>query len=470
MSDHDSRTPLPRLRGRPGGGSPTSQNPRRLPGPKLPLGLNPILFLRSPTATLLALAREHGDVVAFKLLRNRFVIVSDPELVRDVLVTHDQSFMKGRGVEELKRLLGEGLLTSEGELHRRQRRLIQPIFNHQRIASYATDMVALAARAADRWRDGETLDIAAEMMRVTLAVVGKTIFDADMEGSAAEIGVALKEVLQHSGRFLIPFAGLLEKLPLPSHRRLADAKELLDAVIRGLIAERRKHPGKGDLLALLLEAMDVEGDGRGMSETQVRDEAMTLFLAGHETTAQALSWTLYLLPGRPEVRAKLEAELDAVLGQRLPTADDYPRLVYTKRVLSESMRLYPPAWVIGRRALVDYPLRDHVVRKGTIVITSPYVSHRDPRHFPEPERFDPERFTPEAVAARPRYAYYPFGGGSRICIGEGFAWMEGLLLLATFCQRWRMTLVPGHPVEEQPLVTLRPKHGLRMTLQRRTSA
>jgi cytochrome P450 len=365
------------------------------------------------------------------MLSNRFVLVSDPELVRDVLVTHDQSFMKGRGVEELKRLLGEGLLTSEGNLHRRQRRLIQPIFNHQRIASYAQDMVALAARAADRWRDGETLDIAAEMMRVTLAIVGKTIFDSDVEGSAAEIGVALKEVLSHSGRFLIPFASLFEKLPLPSHRRLAAAKATLDSVIQKLIADRRSHPGKGDLLALLLETLDTEGDGKGMSEGQVRDEAMTLFLAGHETTAQALSWTFYLLSEHPEVRTKLEAELDSVLAGRLPTAEDYPRLVYTKRVLSESMRLYPPAWVIGRRALVDYPLRDHVVRKGSIVITSPYVSHRDPRHFPDPERFDPDRFSSEAVAARPRYAYYPFGGGPRVCIGEGFAWMEGLLLLGT---------------------------------------
>ena len=287
---------------------PTS--PRPLPGPKLPLGLNPIHFLRAPTGTLLDLAREHGDVVAFKMLRNRFVLVSDPELVREVLVTNDQSFMKGRGVEELKRLLGEGLLTSEAELHRRQRRLIQPIFNHQRIASYAADMVALAARAADRWRDGETLDIAAEMMRVTLAIVGKTIFDADVEGNAAEIGGALKEVLSHSGRFLIPFASLFEKLPLPSHRRLAAAKATLDAVILKLIADRRSHPGKGDLLALLLETLDTEGDGKGMSEGQVRDEAMTLFLAGHETTAQALSWTFYLLSEHPEARAKLEAELD----------------------------------------------------------------------------------------------------------------------------------------------------------------
>jgi cytochrome P450 len=442
----------------------------RLPGPKLPLGLNPIRFLRAPNATLLALAREHGQVAAFRLLHYQFVLVSDPELVRDILVTHDSSFMKGQGIQELKKLLGEGLLTSEGDIHHRQRRLIQPIFNHQRIASYATDMVAIAARATERWRDGETLDVAAEMMRVTLAIVGKTIFDADVEGSAPEIGLALKDMLGMSGRFLLPFSKLLERLPLPSNRRFARSKELLDSIIRRLIAERRSHPGKGDLLALLLEAMDVEGDGKGMSEERVRDEAMTLFLAGHETTAQTLSWTLYLMSEHPEAQRKLEAELAAVLGDRLPIAEDYPRLVYTKQLLSESMRLYPPAWVIGRRALDDYPLRDSVVPKGTIVITSPYVSQRDPRYFPDPERFDPERFTPEAVAARPRYAYYPFGGGSRVCIGEGFAWLEGMLLLATFCQRWRMKLVPGHPVVEQPLVTLRPKHGIRMTLSRRPSA
>jgi cytochrome P450 len=376
--------------------------------------------------------------------------------------------MKGEGLQRAKRLLGEGLLTSEGEFHLRQRRLAQPAFHRQRIAGYAATMVEYTARACDQWRVGETRDVAREVMRLTLAIAGKTLFDADVEGEADEIGKALTTTFELFNSLTLPFAQLLERLPLPATRRFQKARERLDSTIYRIINERRASgEDRGDLLSMLIAARDEEGDGSGMTDEQLRDEAMTIFLAGHETTANALTWTWYLLSQHPEIEARFHAEVGGVLKGELPTAEDYPRLRYTEMVFAEAMRLYPPAWIIGRRALGDYQIDGYTIPARSILLLSQYVTHHDERFFPDPFRFDPERWTPEARESRPKFSYFPFGGGPRLCIGESFAWMEGALVLATIAQRFRMRLTPGHPVEMQPLVTLRPKHGMRMALEAR---
>ncbi len=422
---------------------------------------------RDPLGFLTRTAREHGDVARFRMGPVELHLVNRPEWIRDVLVTHAASFHKGRGLERAKRLLGEGLLTSEDPIHLRQRRMMQPAFHARRIAGYADAMVALADRAASRWAAGETRDVAAEMTRLTLAIVGRTLFDADVESEADEIGAALTTALGLFGRtFTLPYFELLDRLPLPMNRRFDRAKARIDATIGRLIAERRRAPGGADLLSLLVSASDTEGDGGGMTDAQVRDEAITIFLAGHETTANALAWTWYLLARNPEAESRLHAEVDA-LGGRAPSAADLPRLPWTEMVLAEAMRLFPPAWIIGRRAVDPYAIGGFDVPKGSIVVVSQWVTHRDARWFPDPKRFDPERFGPAAKEARPKFAYFPFGGGPRVCIGEGFAWMEGVLVLAAIARRWRLRLAPGQEIVPAPSITLRPRDGIRMILERR---
>ena len=329
-------------------------------------------------------------------------------------------------------------------------------------------MTDYAAQARERWHDGDQLDMSEEMMRLTLAIVGKTLFDADVESDSKEVGAAMSVVMDLFNTVTIPFFELLQKLPLPQLRRFDRAKAKLDAIIYRLIEERRRSgEDRGDLLSLLLLARDPEGDGGQMTDAQLRDEAMTIFLAGHETTANALTWTWYLLSQNPAIEAKLHEEIAAVLGARLPAFEDVAQLKYTEMVLAESMRLYPPAWALGRLALNDYEIAGYVVPKKSLVLMSQYVMHHDSRYFPDPGRFDPERWTPAAREARPQFSYFPFGGGPRRCIGEGFAWMEGILLIATLAQHWQMRLVPNHPVALKPVITLRPKHGMRMTVTRR---
>jgi cytochrome P450 len=439
------------------------------PGPNPVIsGVNLLAIRRDPIKFLTGLAEQYGDLVYFKLGPQPVFLLNNPDYIRDVLVTSNRNFMKGEGLQRAKRLLGEGLLTSEGEFHLRQRRLAQPAFHRQRIAGYATTMVEYAARRRDQWRPGETRDVAREMMRLTLAIAGKTLFDADVEGEADEIGEALTTTFALFNRLSLPFAQLLDRLPLPATRRFQKARGRLDATIYRIINERRASgEDRGDLLSMLIAARDEEGDGTGMTDEQLRDEAMTIFLAGHETTANALTWTWYLLSQHPEVEAGFHAEVDEVLKGGLPTAEDFPRLRYTEMVLAESMRLYPPAWTIGRRALGDYRIDRYTIPARSILLMSQYVTHHDARFFPDPFRFDPERWTPEARESRPKFSYFPFGGGPRLCIGEHFAWMEGVLVLATIAQRFRMRLAPGHPVEMQPLVTLRPKYGMKMILEAR---
>lgn len=439
------------------------------PGPKpfLP-GANIIGIRRNPIQFLTRIAEKYGEVAYFKLGPQPVFLLNNPDHIRDVLITHNKNFMKGEGLQRAKRLLGEGLLTSEGEFHLRQRRMAQPAFHRGRIAGYGSTMVAYASRQSRSWQPGEERDIAREMMHLTLAIAGKTLFDADVETEADEIGDALSDAMRLFNYLTLPFSRLLERLPIPAMNRFRQARHRLDETIYRIIRERRESgEDRGDLLSMLIQARDTEGDGTGMTDEQLRDEAMTIFLAGHETTANALAWTWYLLSQNPEAEAKFHAEVDEVLGGRTATAEDYPRLRYTEMVFAESMRMYPPAWIIGRRALNDYRINGYHIPARSIILMSQYVMHHNSAYFPDPDRFDPERWTPEAREARPKFSYFPFGGGPRLCIGEHFAWMEGVLVMATLAQKWRMRLVSGHPVEMQPIVTLRPKHGMRMTLERR---
>ena len=439
------------------------------PGPQSRIPFSTLLeYRRGPLPFFQNLAQRYGDISYFKMGPQEAFFLNHPDLIRDVLVTNAQNFMKGLALQRAKRLLGTGLLTSEGEFHRRQRRLAQPAFHKSRVASYAAVMTEYAGRTSERWRDGETLDLAEEMMSLTLGIVGKTLFDADVVSDSRDVGEALNVAMDLFNTITVPFFNLLQKLPLPQVRRFDNAKAKLDAIIYRLIEERRASGAdRGDLLSMLLLAQDEEGDGGGMTDEQLRDEAMTIFLAGHETTANALIWTCYLLSQNPEAEAKLHRELDGVVESRLPEFADVARLRYTEMVLAESMRLYPPAWAIGRMALADCEIGGYLVPKGSLVLMSQYVMHRDERYFPDPLRFDPERWTEEAKAGRPPFSYFPFGGGPRRCIGEGFAWMEGILLVATLAGRWQMRLAPDQVVALRPVITLRPKHGMRMTVARR---
>ena len=440
------------------------------PGPKRRIpALSALEMGRDPLAFLSNLRATYGDIARVPLGAETLYLLSHPELVRDVLVTNHRNFHKGRGLERAKNLLGEGLLTSEDEYHLRQRRLAQPAFHRQRVSAYGATMAAYAATRRERWRAGAEIDVHQEMMALTLAIVGKTLFDADVEHEAAEIGAAITTTFESFNfGFFLPFGELLERLPLPATLRFKKARARLDATIYRLIDERRRAGvDRGDLLSMLLLAQDTEGDGTGMSDLQLRDEAMTIFLAGHETTANALTWTLYLLSQHPDVERQMHAEIDAALGRRLPAADDLTVLPYTRMVLAESMRLYPPAWIVGRRAMGPFEANGYSIPARSIVLLCQYVMHRDNRWFPEPDRFDPDRFLPTRQAERPKFAYFPFGGGPRVCIGEQFAWMEGVILLATIAQRWKLRLVPDHPVALQPIITLRPKHGMRMRVESR---
>lgn len=435
--------------------------PRLPPGPR---SLIPFRYLRlmqrNPIPFFTRLAREYGDASMFSVGPQKIVFFNHPDFVRELLVTQHRFFHKSRVLQRSKIILGEGLLTSEDPLHLRQRRLAQPAFHRDHIARYAEVMVDRATRTRDRWRDGETLDIHHEMMRLTLEVVAKTLFDADVEQEADEIGAALTSLIDLFPRLMNPFAPLLQKLPVPSTLRFRRAIARLDRTIYSIIAERRASgQDRGDLLSMLLLAQDVEGDGGSMTDEQLRDEAMTLFLAGHETTANALAWTWYLLGQHPEIADRLRAHI----GDQPVTAADYPRLAYAEMVLAESMRLYPPAWAVSRLAMEDVVIGDWLVPRGAVAVVTQAVLHRDPRFWPDPDRFDPTRFSPELKATRPKFAYFPFGAGPRLCIGEGFAWMEGVLLLATLAQRWRLELLT-RDVKPQASITLRPKGGIRMKL------
>lgn len=444
----------------------------RPPGPGFALpGSRLLAFRRDPTGFLMELARTYGDIVYVNVGAQPLFLLNHPDFIRDVLITHHENFTKGQVLEQSKRVLGEGLLTSEGETHRRYRRLVQPVFHRARIAGYARVMAELADQTAQRWQDGTTLDVAKAMNRLTLAIVARTLFSTDVEEEADTIDRALSTLLLLSDPLTVRLAKWFDLLPfLPMSRRLQAARTDLDEIIYHMIAQHRSAGQAGaeadDLLGLLLRAQEAE-TGQPPPDAAIRDQALTILLAGHETTANALAWSWYLLSQHPNAEARLHAEVDTALDGRLPGMEDVARLPYTRMVLSESMRLYPPAWVIARRAIDDYEVGGYTVPAGSVLLMSQWVMHRDPRYYPEPSRFLPERWESEQEAGRPKYAYFPFGGGPRVCIGAQFAWTEGILLLATLAQHWRLRLVPGHPVALQPRITLRPKHGMVMSLEMR---
>jgi cytochrome P450 len=423
-----------------------------------PLNENPLEFFSK-------LARNYGDVAGIRVVNFRTIFINHPDAIEEVLVTHARRYIKGRVLRANRHVFGEGLLTSEGDFWLRQRRLAQPAFHRARIASYAATMVEYAQRMLENWRDGEERDAHQEMMRLTLQIVGKTLFDADVAGDAQEVGKSLELMLEFGANFrrtlFVP-----HWVPTPTNLRMKREIALIESILYRIIAERRASGrDTGDLLSMLLHAQDE--DGSRMTDRQLRDETITLFLAGHETTASTLSWTWWLLAQNPAVEAKLHAELDSVLGGRVPSLDDLPKLAYTGNVVTESLRLYPPAWGLARVAIEDHELCGYPVKKGMGIAMAQWVVHRDTRWYDAPEEFRPERWEGDFPKTLPRFAYFPFGGGPRQCIGNAFAVMEATLLLATIAQNYRLRLVANHPVEPLASITLRPRHGVRVILESR---
>ena len=424
-------------------------------------------FRKRPTEFLTELAAL-GDITYMRMYNQPAYFLNHPDLIRDVLITSNSKFEKGRALKRAKKLLGEGLLTSEGEKHLRQRRMIQPAFHRKRIAEYAKAMTGFSIRMRNEWKDGETRDIDKEMMRLTLQIVGKTLFNSNVDDDADGVGHAMTTLVEMFDYLLMPFSEILEKLPLPQSKRFDKSKETLDRVIYGIIDERRKSgEDKGDLLSMLLMAQDEES-GTPMTDEQVRDEALTLFLAGHETTANAMTFTWYLLAQNPEKEALLHQELDEVLDGRTPIMEDVPKLKYTEAVFAESLRLFPPAWAIGRLSIEEHKFGEYNIPKGALALLSPYVTHRDPRFWNQAEEFIPERWFEKSIKqAGQEFIYFPFSKGVRSCIGESFAWMEGVLLIATLAQKWKLKLDPEYQLALNPLMTLRPKNGMKMEVQAR---
>lgn len=424
---------------------------------------------RDPLGFMTRLAQTYGDVCSFRVGFDHIFFVNHPDHVHDILVNHYDNFLKGRGTQRSRRFLGEGVLLSEGDTHRRQRRLAQPAFHRNRIANYAAVMGQHCERMSSSWVDEQMLDIFPEMVKLTLGIVGKTLFDADVESESDKVGRAMAAAVSRYRAFKLPLANVLESMPLPRMLRFKRGKEHLRKVVLRLIEERRRS-GKdhGDLLSMLLFIEDETNDRRRMTSEEVWDEALTFFIAGYDTIATALMWTWYLLSEYPEVEARLHEEIDDVLGEGHPaTFDDLPRLKYTEKVLAESMRLYPPTWRLVRRAIRDFPIGDQIIPAQALVVVCQYAMHRNPRYYPEPERFDPERFTTDAKASRPRFSYFPFGGGPRHCMGEPFAMMEGVILLASLARQWRLRLAPGHRVELRAEHLLRARYGMLMRLEKR---
>lgn len=445
---------------------PLPPGPRGLPliGAALQIGRDPLGFLTRA-------AREHGDITRIAFGPSDLYFFAHPAQIEEILVTRNREFPK-ENIERMRHttdymLFGLGLLTSGGEFWLRQRRLAQPAFHRQRIAGYAEAMARHAQELIAPWRPGQTLDIHTAMMDVTLRIVTETLFGVTAADDAAVVGEALGVVMDVAADQLGQPVPIPTYVPTPANLRFRRAVRQLDAVIAKLIAERRASgEDRGDLLSMLMHARD--DDGGAMTDKQLRDEAITLFLAGHETTALALSWTFLLLGRHPEVDASLAAELREVLGGRAPSMADLPRLTYTSMVLRESMRLYPPAWTVSTRVAAQATvIGGFRVPAGAPVMVSQWVTQRDPRWFPEPERFSPERWADGLEGRLPRFAYFPFGGGPRLCIGQSFALMEAALILATIAGRYRAEVVPGWTVTPQPSITLRPREGVRVTLRER---
>lgn len=420
---------------------------------------------------LLRMHREYGDVVQWRMGPvNRVLSLANPEHVKHVLVEHVGRYTKGVGAQRLSSMLGNGLLTSEGDFWKRQRRLAQPAFHRERLVRMVGMMGEEIEHMLERWRarpePSASLDMSDEMARTTLSIASRALFSTQVVGEADRVLPSLTVGQREVNKRVLSLLPLPLSVPTPGNRSFLRARQTLDSVVFDIIAKRRRGETQGqDLLAMLMEARDAE-TGEQMTDAQLRDELMTLFIAGYETTANALTWAWYLLASHPEVEQRACAEVAEVLGERMPGAEDVPRLRYLSQVLEESMRLYPPAWVLVRQAREDDVLDGIRIPASPrlVVAISPWVLHRQPRFWPEPERFDPERFSPERSAERPKLAYLPFGAGQRHCIGSHFAMMEMVLVLALVLRRFRPRLVPGWKMELEPLVALRPRGGLPMLM------
>lgn len=447
---------------------------KHIPGPKNSFIVGNLpQFASDPPSFLLETAESYGPIATFNLLNQRMVLLSEPEYIREVLIKQRDNFPKtplDRSI--LGKFLGNGLVTSDGDFHKRQRKLVQPAFHMKRIRGYADSITMLTDQMLSSWRGGETRQIDEEMMELTMLIVSKSLFDADLDElheNTQAIGQAMHDLQRVSNGdyrrgFQVP-----DWVPTEGNRARKQGVQVLNETLERIITQRRQaredgsFVDNGDLLSMLLLAQDE--DGEYMTDKQVRDEAVTLFAAGHETTSNALTWTWYLLAEHPEIEAKLHEEVDRVLGGRLPTLEDLRNLPYTEMVIKEAMRLYPPAWVLnGRLALNDTEIDGYPISKGSIIFISPWVMHRLERYFPNPEQFDPERFMPEKEAELARYTYLPFGAGPRVCIGNSFAMMEAQIVLAMMAQRFRYEMTPGQTIEPNPLITLSPKDGLRMSV------
>jgi cytochrome P450 len=425
--------------------------------------------------------KKFGRAAHYRLLWHHVIVLNDPSDIREVLVDKAHLFVKERTQKRMKILLGEGLITSDGETHKRQRRIAAPAFHRQRIQAYAGTIVSHAAAMRDEWKTDTPMDVASEMMRLALQITARTLFDTEVTAEIHTINDEANSVMEmyHSLVSLPRAEELLRwRIPIPVLTRFRKSKARLDTVVDSMIARKQAESAKAvlegrpvgnDLLSMLIAARDDEHDSGSsnrmisrMSSTELRDEVMTIFLAGYETVANALSWTWLLLGQNPEAEARLHAELDSALEGRLPSLEDIPRLPYTEMVGAEAMRLYPPAWAMGRMATEDVEIGPYRFPKGSFLFFSQYIVQRDPQYFPDPLAFRPERFTSEAKASRPKFAYFPFGGGSRQCIGESFAWMEAILVLATLAQRWRLKVIDRQEIALQPKITLRPKFGIQI--------
>jgi cytochrome P450 len=444
--------------------------PGTAPGPRGHLLLGSVGDLqRDPLQFCLNLMRTYGDVTRFGVLTQPAFLITHPDGVQHVLQENHRNYNKQALIwQRFQLLTGEGLITNDGDSWLRQRRLMQPAFHRHHLAAFGALMTEATVAMCERW-DGlaqraEAPDITVEMKHLTQRIGGLALFSLDLSDQTATLGQAFDTVNQLFVHYLFaPFVAL--RVPTPRNRRFRAALRRLDEVVQGIITQRR-HEQTGDLLSLLLQARDEES-GQGMTDRQLRDEVLTLLVGSYETTANALVWTWYLLSQHPDVEARLHAELDAVLGGHPPAVADLANLPYTRMVLEESMRLYPPAWSWVRNTVEDDEIGGYRIPAKSLIFLSPYLTHRHPLFWEQPEQFDPQRFTPERSAGRPRYAYFPFGGGPRLCLGKNFTLLEAPLILATVAQRYQLRLVPGQRVEPVGWVTLVPRDGLRMTLQRR---
>ena len=441
----------------------------RPPGPKgLPLVGSLFPFFKDILGFLKDTAASYGDIAYFRLGPREIYLLSHPNDIQDVLIKNNSNFLKSRALQRAKIVVGEGLLTSEKETHLRNRRIIQPIFHNKVIPQFAETMVSFTNEFIDGWEDNGVREIHRDMMEITQRIVVKTLFDSELEEESSALIDALSYVLHQFPRFLFPYSEYLDKLPLPANIKCFKAIDTMDKALFSIM-EKRESDGSDryDLLSVLLSEESENGGGKAFSSKQIRDELITFYIAGQETTSNALCWAWYLISQNPEVEEKIAEEIETVLGDRLPVYGDIGKLTYIQNTVKEALRMYPPAWTVSRRAIEDYEVRGYWIPSGADIYMSQFVVHYDPRFYDEPNRFNPDRWMDMEKEDFPRFAFFPFGGGIRRCIGEPFAMMEAVLLIAVIASRWRLKLKPGSRVVPNPLITLRPKYGLEMTVQKK---